>query len=330
MSYSRKTFGAVALALSIAQSALIAVPFAVQSAPAGTARNPSAAERAAAVRSVEAVRAGAKADSKKPSPANDTSALVKAGKTGAADVKMDKATKDLGGENASDSNKHAIPLKPVSAQEKERNADTAHAINKIPGMNISGKDLQAPAEDPEIKGFHPIKKFLAPVIRLGKSAVQLQQQMMKIEGPIGALQPAMVSLDTKLGNVATRLGELDGTLTDMDCRVVRVNEEMTGIRQDLGLMKSDIRGLKKPLGSVLGPLVDVHGPLNEVRTVLGDMKLMTTIALFGIVGFTLAIVFGTPFAGMYIYARRHKFFPDMKDHDFPKMPTSGNREASVR
>jgi hypothetical protein len=327
MSQFHQKLFALALTLSVGQTIGV-YSASAQNAPSGTARNPSAAERAAAVRTVEAVRAGAKADSKPAGPNNDTSALVKAGKTGAADVKMDKATKDLGGENASDSNKQGIPLKPVSANEKKQNADAAHAINKIPGMNIEGKDLQPPAEDPEIKGFHPIKKFLAPVIRLGKGAVQLQQQMMKIEGPIGALQPAMVSLDTKLGNVGTRLGELDHTLTDMDGRVVNVSAEMTGIQQDLGLMKSDIAGLKKPLASVLQPLVDVHGPLNEVRTVLGDMKAMTTVALFGIVGLTLVIVFGTPFAAMYIYARRRKFFPNMKDHEFPMGKPPKSRVAA--
>ncbi|MFA6558436.1 MAG: hypothetical protein WCT03_18595, partial [Candidatus Obscuribacterales bacterium] len=93
----------------------------------------------------------------------------------------DKVTKDLGGSvgaagNSSELNKHSIPLKPISATQKQENSEAAHAINKVPGVNIKASDLQPPAEDPEIKGFHPIKRLLSPVIRLGKGAVQLQQQ----------------------------------------------------------------------------------------------------------------------------------------------------------
>jgi len=246
------------------------------------------------------------------------------------DVKMDKATKDLGGANASDTNKNAIPLKPISAKKQKQNDEAANAINKVPGINIQGKDLQPPAEDPEIKGFHPIKRLMAPVIRLGKGAVEMQQDMMKLSGPVGALEPAMGSLQVKLQHVADRIHTLDGHLVNMDCHVTKVSEQMIGVKEELGEMKDDVRGLQKPLSSLLGPLGSVDAPLVEVKSVLADIHTMMTVVLLGITVLTLGIIFGTPLAALYVYAHRRQFFPDMKDHEFPlaakkKVPAGSRR-----
>ena len=46
-------------------------------------------------------------------------------------------------------NQFAVPLKPVSAQQEKANADTAKAINKVPGVHLQGQDLQPPAQDPQ-------------------------------------------------------------------------------------------------------------------------------------------------------------------------------------
>lgn len=228
----------------------------------------------------------------------------------------DKVTKDLGGSvgaagNSSELNKHSIPLKPVNATQKQENVEAAHAINKVPGINISAKDLQPPAEDPEIKGFHPIKRLLSPVIRLGKGVVQLQQQVMKLEGPIGALEPSMGSLTVKMHNVGNRLGTLDTHLVCMEDKMIKLDGQMKGIRSDLSQMSSDVQGLHGPLQSVLQPLTNVKGPLHEMNEVLGDMNSMITWALAAIVTLTLGIVFGTPLAGIYIFANRRRFFPNI-------------------
>jgi len=70
---------------------------------------------------------------------------------------------------AAEKNRFAVPVKPVSAHQEKVNADTARAINKIPGVNIEAKDLTPPAQDPPIKGFHPIKRALQPVVQLEKT-----------------------------------------------------------------------------------------------------------------------------------------------------------------
>ncbi|MBP6746875.1 hypothetical protein KA344_16675 [bacterium] len=229
-------------------------------------------------------------------------------------------TKDLGGNSKggkSELNSHAIPLKPISASQKKENTEAAQAINKVPGVHIEGKDLQPPAEDPEIKGFHPIKRLMAPVIRLGKGTVQLQQQIMKLEGPIGALEPSMNSLATKMQNVANRLGTLEKHLVCMDDHVLDVSKQLNGVRQDLGLMEADVEGLNGPLQSVLQPLTNVKGPLHEMNDVLAEMKGMISMALLAIVALTLGIVFGTPLAAIFIYQHRRKIFPYMEEQEFP-------------
>ncbi|MBP9094877.1 hypothetical protein KBI23_27910 [bacterium] len=233
-----------------------------------------------------------------------------------------KVTKDLGGNSQgvkSEMNSHAIPLRPVSSAQKQENREAAQAINKVPGIHIEGKDLQPPAEDPEIKGFHPIKRLMAPVIRLGKGTVQLQQQMMKLEGPMGALEPSMNSLATKLQNVSNRLGTLEKHLVSMDDHVIEVSKQMTGVRQDLSLMEADVEGLNGPLLSLLQPLTNVKGPLHEMNDVLADMKGMITMSLFAIIALTLGIVFGTPIAAIFIYQYRRKIFPYMKEQEFPTL-----------
>ena len=228
----------------------------------------------------------------------------------------DKVTKDLG-KNSSELNSHAIPLKPVSTHQKKENKEAAAAINKVPGVNIEGKDLQPPAEDPEMKGFHPIKRLMSPVIRLGKGAVQLQQQVMKLEGPIGGLEPSMNSLAVKMQNVDNRLGNLDKTVVSTEDHVINLDNQMTFIRKDLRAMTADVQGLQEPLQSVLQPLTNVKGPLHEMNEVLSDMNAMVRLALIGIIVLTVGTVFGTPLAAIFVYQHRRRIFPYMKENEFP-------------
>ncbi len=237
-----------------------------------------------------------------------STAQVLAAPTASPQAPNPKVTKDLGGKSG---------IGKVSSAQKQENKEAAQAINKVPGMHLEGKDLQPPAEDPEIKGFHPIKRLMAPVIRLGKGTVQLQQQMLKLEGPMGAIEPSMNSLGTKLQNVSNRLGTLEKHLVCMDDHIIDVSKQMAGVRQDLSLMEADVEGLNGPLLSLLQPLTNVKGPLHEMNEVLADMKGMITMSLFAIIALTLGIVFGTPIAAIFIYQYRRKIFPYMKEQEFP-------------
>ena len=45
---------------------------------------------------------------------------------------------------------------------------TAKAVNEIPGVHVQPQLMQTPAQEPPIKGFHPIKRVLQPVEELEK------------------------------------------------------------------------------------------------------------------------------------------------------------------
>src|SRR5262249_23737764 len=74
-------------------------------------------------------------------------------------------------------------------------------LNQIPGMNMQRKEM-ASCEQPPIHGFHPLKKIFQPVEKMACIAAQLGQQIMRLEGPIAALQPSMAGLRDKMGLVA--------------------------------------------------------------------------------------------------------------------------------
>jgi len=221
-----------------------------------------------------------------------------------------------------DKNQFAVPLKPVSANQQQLNADTAKAINKVPGVHLQGQDLQAPAQDAPITGFHPIKRAIAPIVQLEKNSVQLQQQIMKLDGPISALQPAMNKLHGKLDKVDSRLGEMDGHIVTVDQHVTAVDQQMSGVRSDLSKMRGDLTQLQSPLHSLLGPLNNVARPLEEVRTQLADMRTMLAGVLFAIVASSIGIAIGTPLMAILIFKYRHKLFPNTADRDFPSVPQS--------
>lgn len=68
----------------------------------------------------------------------------------------------------------------------------SEVLNTVPGVEISPSELK---EEPSKKGFslNPINCFFAPVIKLQEQTTRLQQQMIKLTGPIAALQPAMLT-----------------------------------------------------------------------------------------------------------------------------------------
>jgi septal ring factor EnvC (AmiA/AmiB activator) len=235
-----------------------------------------------------------------------------------------KVKKELGATATTETNSHGVPVQDVSAKKDQMNKETAKAVNKVPGVNLKQADLQPPADDPPIKGFHPIKKLLQPVVRLEKNSVQLQQQIMKLEGPIGALQPAMLGLHSKMDGVDKRMVSMQGNLSDMSTQVKGVSGKMDGVRQDITGMRIQIKGLEvpirqlqKPLNDLKEPLSNVAQPLQEVQKELSDMRALLATVLGAIVLAAVCIAVGTPIAAVLIYKHRRTLFPTMRDHDFP-------------
>ena len=209
-----------------------------------------------------------------------------------------------------------------TAKDKNINKSTARALNRIPGVKIDAKDLEPPPEQDAITGFHPIKKALAPIIRLERNTVQLQQQIMKLEGPIAALNPPMVGLQSRMTSVEGKMGNMQEKLDGMSQAVGGVSTQMAGVRGDIKGMREQITRLQEPIEQLRppieklqGPLVNVAEPLRQVHKELADMKALLATVLGAILLATVAISIGTPIAAIAIYRNRKKIFPNMSDHE---------------
>jgi chromosome segregation ATPase len=243
--------------------------------------------------------------------------------------------------DANDQNRHSVSLRPISQKDQQNNKDTANAVNRIPGVHLERKDLQPPAQEAPIRGFHPIKKMLQPVVRLEKNSVELEQQIMKLEGPIAALQPAMLSLHKKMGtveqkmeNMQGRIGQVGGQIEGIGGRVDNVGSEMKVISGQMTGVRGDITEVRKDIGLLNGPIKDLHKPLAEVAQPLQtvDQKLeklaaLLTTVLFAILLAAGIIAVGTPIAAILIYKNRKRLFPDMSDREFPVAKADDSRQA---
>jgi chromosome segregation ATPase len=255
-----------------------------------------------------------------------------------AETKQEAKVKtDLGATANTETNSHGVPVKDVSAKKDQANKETAKAVNKIPGVNLKQADLQPPADDPPITGFHPIKKLIQPIVRLEKNSVMLQQQIMKLEGPIGALQPAMLGLHKKMDGVDNRMGTMQGELTTMANDTMDVSKKMDGVRQDITAMRLQIKGLEvpirqlqKPLNDLREPLSNVAEPLKKVHKQLSDIAALLAAVLGAIVVATICIALGTPIAAVLVYKHRRTLFPNMHDRDFPVANASEKNKQPAR
>jgi prefoldin subunit 5 len=228
--------------------------------------------------------------------------------------------------------------KPVhqSSRDKSINKSTARAMNRIPGVQISEKELEPPPEQAPITGFHPIKRALAPIVRLERNSVQLQQQIMKLEGPIAALNPPMVGLQSRMTSVEGKMGSMQQRLDGMSDAVGGVSKQMAGVRGDIKGMRQQISSLQEPIEALRapieklqGPLVSVAEPLTQVHKELAEMKVLLATVLGAIVLAAIAISVGTPIAAIFIYRNRKKFFPNLSDHELIPSKREADKEERV-
>jgi hypothetical protein len=180
---------------------------------------------------------------------------------------------------------------PSETTKKVQAKTTAAAVNQIPGVKVAPNELEPP-QVPPIKGFHPIKRLLRPVEELGAMSVQIEQQLMKMEGPVAALHPPMTNLEKHMTSV-------NGTMEHMQSQVDGVTSQMSGVREDLAGMRKDVSELKQPMLTIQKPLVGVAKPLEKLQARLRWV-------LYAIIAATLGITFGTPIAAMYIYRHKEK------------------------
>lgn len=265
------------------------------------------------------------------------SGICLASTVGAAEKKDSiKATPDTVGEtNGFNKDEKKVHL---SAKQEQANRDTAKAANSVPGVKVDPKSLTPPPEEPPIKGFHPIKRALAPVVRLERNSMQLQQQIMKLEGPIAGLNSPMVGLQKHMVTVEGKMDGMQGELSKMRGKVDSVNGSMNGVQEDITAMRKEIAGLLPPINAMRGPieklekpLTNVAEPLTEVRHELQEMKALLATVLGAVIIGCISIAIGTPFAAFLIYKNRRKLFPGLRDSDLPqvKAPLS-EREQEIK
>lgn len=250
----------------------------------------------------------------------------------ADDTKTSTPKKHTAGEKTG-FNKDEVKVKLTKKQE-QANKDTAKAANAVPGVNVDPKDLTPPPVEPPIKGFHPIKKALAPVVRLERNSMQLQQQIMKLEGPIAGLNSPMVGLQKHMVTVEGKMDGMQGELNKMRGKVDSVNNSMSGVQGDITAMRKEIAGLVPPINAMRGPieklekpLTNVAEPLTEVRSELQQMKALLATVLGAVIIGCISIAIGTPIAAFIVYRHRHKLFPGLRDSELPqvKPPVSEQR-----
>jgi peptidoglycan hydrolase CwlO-like protein len=244
---------------------------------------------------------------------------------------QDAKGKQLGNNDVSQVNSQNVPVQPVNENQKQANTDTANAVNRIKDVHVDPKDLQPPASDVPIRGFHPIKKMLQPIERLEKNSVQLEQQIMKLEGPIAGLQEPMLGLQKRMGSVEQRmLGVQEeisvvGSRADqVSSKIANISEQVSGVRNDLSDMRQRITNLSGPIKALQQPLVDVAQPLGMVNSELEKLAALITSILFAIVIAASVIVVGTPIAAILVYRNRHKLIPNLKDQDLTGREGAGN------
>ena len=197
----------------------------------------------------------------------------------------------------------AVREKGTVAEDKSKARQTAETVNQVPGVKVDSKDLEAPVLPP-IKGFHPLQKLLRPVESLGSTSVKLEQQLMKVTGPISALHPPIVSLDRKMNDVDSQVNGMQSQLALTQKEVKDVRGAIAGIRKDIQSLKSPLDGLQKPIS-------DVRVPLERV---IARLQFILAAILVGVI----ATIVGTPIAAVIVYRHRDKIFPgitgDMADH----------------
>lgn len=219
--------------------------------------------------------------------------------------------------DAADSSAQETDKKPISAEQEKLNEQTSNAVNQIPGVHIRASDLQPPADEVQIKGFHPIKKMLQPVVRLEKNSTQLQQQIMKLEGPIAGLQQPMLGLHSKMTSVEGKMNSMHDQLSNMQSELTGVRSDISGMRKQIGDLRGPINALQEPISALQKPLTGVATPLEAVQTELKQVRALIATVLFAIVAAAIAISIGTPLAAIFIYKHRRKVLPGVADRDFP-------------
>jgi hypothetical protein len=254
---------------------------------------------------------------------------------------------------------------PIAAPPTAADKKVTQSVNTVTGSALTPDQLAPPAEDPPIKGFHPIKRIMQPVEKLAKQSVQLGQQVMRLEGPIAGLQSPMLQLRDNMVSVQGSMSGMQGSIKGMQGSVSNVRGDMhtiggqignvrgdlTNVRGDLTAVRSDLSGMRarigqlekpirelkepivslnKPIQAVAQPVTGVQHQLLSVEKELGDLKMILGTILASIYLAAGAIAIGTPVAAVVIYRKRRQLFPNAREKDFPVVASSETKSSAEK
>jgi hypothetical protein len=212
--------------------------------------------------------------------------------------------------------------------------EQAKAINNIPGSHVDPKDLKQ-SEVGKKGGFpNPVGWMLKPVTRLQEQSVKLEQEIMKLTGPIATLQPSMLRLDKSMTSVQKQMGDMQGTITGVNSQMGSMQGDIKAMREDLSQLKGPIAELKKPVMDLRDPVLalakpveGVEGRLVRLDGQLNDLKTLLALVLTAIFAAALIIAIGTPIAAIMVWRNRQKLVPATKPEEIQeekKLATAGS------
>jgi len=202
----------------------------------------------------------------------------------------------------------------------------AAAVNQVPGANVRPQDLELP----EKRGLtlNPIGWLFKPITELQRQSIRLQQQIMNLEGPIGAMQPTMLGLREQMVHVQGKMGDVNQHMTRVEGEMNNVRGGMTKMKDDVQRMRQTLTRLEGPITRLEQPIQDLHDPvvrlqrplssvheqMNNLEMQLIDLKreirTTSTFILLAILFATMVIAVGTPLAGLIVWLNRRRLFPD--------------------
>jgi predicted nucleic acid-binding Zn-ribbon protein len=212
-------------------------------------------------------------------------------------------------------------------QSKDHSKRLAAAVSEIPGVNVRPQDLEPPDKQNNFS-LNPIGWLFKPITQLQRQSITLQQQIMRLEGPIGAMQPTMLGLRDQMVRVQGKMGEVDQQMTRVEGEMHNVRSGMTKVKDDVQRMRQTltrlegpitrlerpIQELHEPVVRLQSPLSNVHDQMNNLQGQLTDLKqeirTTSTFILLAIFLATMVIAVGTPIAGLIVWLNRRRLFPD--------------------
>jgi archaellum component FlaC len=197
----------------------------------------------------------------------------------------DNTATDKNGINLDD-DKFTKAEKRLDAQQANANdkqaEEKAQVINKVPGLNVASEDLK---EKRLLSfSFNPLGWLLGPINNLEKQSVRLEQDIMKLSGPIAGLQPCLVDLGQRMTAIGKEMGSLKDPMVEVSKQVGEVRGQLRGVDRRMDKIETNISAVTQQLIPITAAIKMIYTKLPAIREQLNIVethleKIETPIAL---------------------------------------------------